>query len=443
MSISTFNHASYDPRRVASHPFKIPIYSFEAPFDKIKIIRIQDYNERYFHGVQINGTSYNSFVFEHSPGEWTVVDSCKDDFADIYVASVKEIVGDLNKVTRIICHHSEWDHSSSIVHLYQLTPNATIVASPNCIVAMKRFFPALQHARWESWKNGLVTEFGDFRLTFVHTPLLHWSDSAVSKLDHLPSGKGLFFSMDIFGAHIAGEEVFMDEYKKEHGYSNWRSEASEYYANTVSCYRLQTKQTLAKLPSFGAIDIIANAHGPIYRRSEDIVDVVKLYTSFANNERTENKITIYYDTNFNSTGISCEVVAARLRARGMKVKLIRFSAFDKAFWGREAVDTEAFIFASATLNNSCQPYVAMGINYLGSLDLVKKMPCAILTHYGWNEKVCAKKMRTLLEMEGAQFPIDDCHIQWRADDTDIPRLEQFADNFADAVIANRVSKMKI
>lgn len=437
MVVSTFNNLSYDTRRVQSHNLAIESPVLPAPFDKIHAIRTEDYNERFFHGYEIRGTSYNSFCFEHSHDQFTVVDSCKDEFADQYIATVAKITGNLEKVTRIIVQHSEWDHSSSIVHLYQLCPNATLYACPNAIESMKRFFPALQDARWEAWKNGHTEDLPcGLRLTFIHTPLLHWNDSSATKLDHIETGKGLLLSMDIFGAHIASEEVYIDEFIARFGEAKWEWEATDYYLNIVGSYILQTKNLLAKAHTLGALDVVCPAHGPFYRNAEDLGKVINLYSGFAQRKKTPGKVVIFYETNYNSTAQTCEVISNSLRAAGLKPLIMRVSAYDKSHWAHEAFDAEGFVFASATLNNTCLPYMAMVINYLGGLEFIKQRPVAIVSHFGWTQKACANKMRLYLESEKAIICPNELYIKWRATDDEFDVVRTWTGAFIEFMKAN-------
>ena len=426
-NFQSFNSLCFDSKHKPNQLLSVQPLTFEGAFKDVYIIRIQDSSKRYFHGLNIPGATYNSFLFKHNATEWTLIDSCKEEFSDIYIATITRIVEDLSNLTRIIIQHSEWDRSSAVADIYNCCPNAAIFGGENCLKAMKKFYPSLANARFVTFKNGHQEELeSGFVQTFVPTPLLHWAESTMTLLTDKESNQSILFSCDTFSTYLHQEACFVDEFKDKYGEQHFNNSIIEYFASLFSCYRVAVKQFLGKFKTFHNVVAIANGSGPIFRKQEDIDSVLALYNDMANYKKTERLISILYDTNFNSTAISCEVLANQLRMHGYQVYIYRLSAYENLAWAKSVLFSEAVVLACATVNNTYQPFVAAAVTYLGSLDLFKKTPVAILTHYGWNGHICAKKLEKLLSEYDVTQICEPLGVQWRADDADLEKIHEFA-----------------
>ena len=133
------------------------------------------------------GTTYNSYFINTQ--KKVVIDTVKETFWPEYKEKLLSLT-DPAEIEYIICNHTEPDHSGSLRHLLELTPNATVVGSGQALTYLSemidRPFNSLKV------KDGDVIDLGDKELRIIGAPNLHWPDSIYTYLVE----EGLIFSCD-------------------------------------------------------------------------------------------------------------------------------------------------------------------------------------------------------------------------------------------------------
>jgi flavorubredoxin len=297
----------------------------------------------------------------------TLIDTVKHSMFDEMTARISEVV-DPSKIKCIISNHVEMDHSGSIPHLMEMTPEAEIITSPQGEKGLKKHFSG--EWKFKTVKTGEMYSIGSRNLTFVHTPMVHWPDSMVTLC---PDDK-ILFSNDAFGQHIAGAQRFDDESPLD----IVLEEARKYFANIVLPYGRQVQKALDTLHGL-ELDMIAPSHGIIWR--SHIEKIVEEYTKWAHN-RTEKKCLIVYDTMWGSTEKIAYAVSNGFENMSIPVCMRHLQHNHISDIMTDVIDSEYICVGSPTLNNGMLPSVAAFLTYIKGLSPQNRTGLAFGS-YGW------------------------------------------------------------
>lgn len=330
-----------------------------------------DWEIRNVHGyVTPRGTTYNAYLVidEHI----TVIDTVKKSHAQEMIRRIKAII-DPKDIDYIVSLHAELDHAGAIPELLEEAPNATIICSKEDINHLElhfhREFPHVIK------KTGETLSLGQRSLQFVTIPMVHWPDSMVA---YMPEEK-ILFSNDAFGQHLASSERFDDEYPNDIIFE----ELQTYYANIVMPYAMPVRKALDAVSGLD-IEMIANAHGIIWRKPENIARVAELYASWANHENNGSAI-IVFDSMWGSTKEMAYVVAEVLEDLEIPYHLYNLHAHTddiSAIIPKMMVCKYMFV-GSSNLNNTIIPTIAGFLTYAKGFKPRKKVAMAF-SSYGWS-----------------------------------------------------------
>ncbi len=332
-----------------------------------------DWAVRDFHGYETpRGTTYNNYLILDD--EITLVDTVKDDFADVTIKNIKSIVS-FEKIKHIVINHIENDHVSAIDRIMSLTPNATIYITEKGKKGLARFFDI---SRWniKTVKSGDTLKIGKRELVFLETPMLHWPDSMVT---YIPYDK-LLISQDAFGQHLASTARFDDEFISCASVYELDDAVIDYYANILMPFGQLIKSKISEVQKLGLdIDMIAPDHGIIWRANPG--KILQMYMDMANGKAIES-VTIIYDTMWHSTELMTTPIMQGIKDEGLDCKIVKLRAAPMSFAVKEFWKSRGTLFGTPTINNVMFPTVAEILYHLRGLRPKNRMVGAFGS-FGW------------------------------------------------------------
>ncbi len=344
-----------------------------------------DWDIRDFHGYSVNrGTTYNAYLVVSD--KIVLIDTVKESFTEEMMSRISKVV-EPRKIDYIVSNHSEMDHSGALpVVASHINPDR-IFASKMGVKALKQHFPD-QDIPVEEIQNNQTLDLGGKTLRFIETRMLHWPDSMFT---WLPEEKVLF-SQDAFGLHLATAERFADQVRPTVVYR----EMAKYYANILMPYSHLVSRLLDSVRKMDLkIDIIANDHGPVFRR--DIANLLSWYQTWAEQAPTPRAV-IIYDTMWGSTKTMANIIAEGIYAGGGEPAPMPLSGVHRSDVARELLQSGGLIVGSPTLNNNIFPTVADVMCYLKGLQR-KNLVGAVFGSYGWSGEAVGHMKSMLEEMK--------------------------------------------
>ena len=343
-----------------------------------------DYDVRDFHGYRTPfGTTYNAYLVIDE--KVTLIDTVREKFSDQLFSNIAEVIAP-EKIDFIVCNHVEPDHSGSLPEVLARCPHAPVYCSPNGQKGLKAYY------KTDGWnfqivKSGDSIKMGQYSLSFLHTPMVHWPDSMAS---YLPEQK-ILFSNDAFGQHIATPERFADEV----GYDRVFDSAKDYYANIVMPMGASVVKALAEAGKLD-ISIIAPSHGVVWRGS--VSGILSRYDSWAQYKTRAKLAVIVFDTMWHSTEILAERQAQELRDQGYEVKVMSLRQCHISEVVAAAMEAAVIYVGSPTLNRGMMPQVAALLHYMKGLGFKNRIGRAFGS-YGWSGESPALIDEALKDME--------------------------------------------
>jgi len=371
-----------------------------------------DWDLRNFHGYSTpQGSTYNAYlILDDKP---TLIDTVKHYGFGEMLSRIKKII-DPKDIKYIISNHTEMDHSGSIYKLTEVCPQAEVVCSPKGEEGLKRHFK--KDLKFKVVNTGDTINIGKRTLKFFLTPMVHWPDSMATY-----SEKDLIlFPNDAFGQHYASPERFADEA----GLDIVFKEAAKYYANIVMPYGDRVLKVLEALGGL-KIEMICPSHGLIWRREQDIKQILSLYRKWASHS-SDKRAVIIYDTMWHST----EKIAYRLYElidnENIPVKLCSLKTTDISDIITEVMSAKAVLVGSPILNNRIFPAIGGFLTYLKGLKPKNRLGFTFGS-YGWS-KIGFKELEDSLREAGLDIIDEGKYFQYIPDDNELDSLEGVVQN---------------
>jgi anaerobic nitric oxide reductase flavorubredoxin len=386
-------------------------------------VGVIDWDLKSFHGEEYStwsGTTYNSYLVRGAE-KTVLIDTVWDPFADQFVENLEQAVS-LDSLDAVIANHGEVDHSGALPALLEKRPDLPVYCTANGVKSLKGQY----HKEWnfQVVKTGDKLAIGDGKeLLFVEIPMLHWPDSMMTYL----VGGDILFSNDAFGQHYATHSLFNDDAEED----QLLSEAIKYYANILTPFSAQVTKKIHELLSLNLpISIIAPSHGVIWRKNPTWI--VEQYLKWADDYQ-ENQILIAYDTMWNGTRKSAELVAEGIRELdpSVRVKLMNSGKVDKNDIITEVFRSKAVIVGSPTINKGILHSVAGLLETAAGLRF-KKKKAAAMGCYGWSgegPELIAKR----LEEGGFDLFNSQLNILWNPDQDSAEGARDFGRKFVEFV----------
>jgi len=239
----------------------------------------------------------------------------------------------------LIVQHMEPDHSAGLLELITKYPNAKVVCNAKTLAVMHQFLDIKIDAQVVTEQDTLNT--GRHNLHFVMAPMVHWPEVMVT----YDSTDKILFSADGFGTFGAlNGALFADEVDFNRDYMD---EARRYYTNIVGKYGAQV-QALLKKASTLEINFICPLHGLVWR--SNFSDILSKYVLWSSYQPEEKGVMIAYASVYGNTENAAEILAYRLREKGIKTVMYDVSVTHASEIIAAAFKFSHFVFASTTYN---------------------------------------------------------------------------------------------
>ena len=284
------------------------------------------------------GMAYNSYVILDD--KIAVMDTVDLDFVDEWLGNIKNTLGD-RKPDYLVVQHMEPDHSASINVFLKEYPETIVVASLQAFKMLGNFFRELDlKDKQLVVGNGAQLELGSHVLNFVAAPMVHWPEVMVT----YDSKDKVLFSADGFGKFGANDVEDPE---------GWDCEARRYYFGIVGKYGAKVQALLKKAAGLD-IAVIAPLHGPVL--TEDIGYYIGKYDIWSSYRAEDKGVTIAYASVYGHTRKAAELLAEKLKAKGVEhVELTDLARDDEPEAIESAFRYDRLILASVTYNADIFP----------------------------------------------------------------------------------------
>ncbi len=316
------------------------MYCYRKVTDDLYWVGSNDRRLAMFEGVYSvpGGVSYNSYLLmdEKTVLFDTVDRAVKGTFFE-NVAAVLDGRG----LDYLVVHHMEPDHSEAVQELVRRYPEVKIICNAKIVQMIRQYFDFDIDARAVVMKEGDSFSTGRHNLVFVMAPMVHWPEVMVS----YDTTDKILFSADGFGTFGAlNGALFADEVDFERDYLD---EARRYYTNIVGKYGDQVQALLKKAASL-EIEMICPLHGFVWRRN--ISDFIGKYMHWSSYAPEEYGVMIAYASVYGHTENTAEILACRLRERGVRTVMFDVSVTPASDIIAASFKWSHLVFASTTYN---------------------------------------------------------------------------------------------
>jgi len=316
------------------------MYCIKKISDDLLWVGANDRRLAMFEGVYSvpNGVSYNSYLLND---EKTVLfDTVDKSVRQRFLENIAEALGN-RKLDYLVVQHVEPDHSAIISDLVSLYPDIKIVCNAKSLSFIEQFYAFNIASHAYIVKENDTLNIGKHTLHFIMAPMVHWPEVMVT----YDSTDKTLFSADAFGCFGAlNGALFADEVDFAKDYMD---EARRYYTNIVGKYGVQVGALLNKASTL-AIDTICPLHGFVWRKN--INDIVSKYALWSNYDPEEYGVMIAYASVYGNTENAAEILACRLRDKGIRTALFDVSVTPSSEIISAAFRWSHLVFASTTYN---------------------------------------------------------------------------------------------
>ena len=263
-----------------------------------------------------DGVSYNSYLLMDT--KTVLFDTVDKAVKQRFFENITEALNG-RQLDYLIVQHMEPDHSAAFTDLIGRFPDMTIVCNAKTAAFIKQFFDVDITPRALIVKEGDTLNTGRHNLQFAMAPMVHWPEVMVT----YDSTDKMLFSADAFGCFGAlNGAIFADEVAFDKDYMD---EARRYYTNIVGKYGAQTATLLKKMSAL-EIEMILPLHGFVWR--ENLDSILSKYENWSTYTPEENGVMIAYASVYGNTENAAEILASRLRDRGIKTQMFDVSVTD-------------------------------------------------------------------------------------------------------------------
>ncbi|MCL2013627.1 MAG: flavin reductase [Oscillospiraceae bacterium] len=309
--------------------------------DNLTWVGANDRRLAMFEGVYSvpNGVSYNSYLLQD---EKTVLfDTADKAVKQRFLENVAQAL-DGKQLDYLIVQHMEPDHSAALEDIINRYPDVKVICNAKTLDFIKQFHDFDIDSRVQIVKESDVLETGKHKLHFIMAPMVHWPEVMVT----YDATDKILFSADAFGSFGAlNGAIFADEVDFARDYMD---EARRYYTNIVGKYGAQTGTLLRKASGLD-IDMICPLHGFVWRK--DIKDIIRKYILWSEYKPEEYGAMIAYASVYGNTENAAEILACRLREKGIHTVMFDVSVTPASEIISAAFKWSHLIFASTTYNS--------------------------------------------------------------------------------------------
>ncbi len=284
------------------------------------------------------GVSYNSYLLKD---EKTVLfDTVDKAVSRTFFENLEHELGE-RALDYVIVHHMEPDHSATLSELLLRHPETTVVCNDKTAVMIAQFFGKDAVKNMHLVKEGDVLSAGAHELTFYLAPMIHWPEVMMT----YDKSAHTLFTADAFGVFGAlNGAIFADEVDFDRDYLK---EARRYYTNIVGKYGVQVQNLFKKIAGLD-ISMLCPLHGFVWR--ENLGYILEKYNLWSTYIPEDKGVMIAYASIYGNTENAAEILASRLRERGVRTAMYDVSVTPASDIIAECFRWSHLVFASATYN---------------------------------------------------------------------------------------------
>ena len=285
-----------------------------------------------------NGVSYNSYLLLD---EKTVLfDTVDKSVSEQFMENVEHVLSG-RRLDYVVIQHMEPDHSATLAELLRRCPETTVVCNKMIADMIKQFFNLDITPRALIVKEGDTLSTGRHNLTFIAAPMVHWPEVMVT----YDTVDKILFSADAFGTFGAlNGAIFADEVDFDRDYLK---EARRYYTNIVGKYGVQVQNLFKKIAGLD-IQMLCPLHGFVWRR--DLGYILEKYNLWSTYTPEDKGVMIAYASIYGNTENAAEILASKLRERGVRTAMYDVSVTPASDIIAECFRWSHLVFASTTYN---------------------------------------------------------------------------------------------
>ena len=284
------------------------------------------------------GVSYNSYLLTD---EKTVLfDTVDKAVSRTFFENLEHELGG-RPLDYVIVHHMEPDHSATLSELLLRHPETTVVCNDKTAVMIAQFFGKDTVKNMHLVREGDVLSAGAHELTFYLAPMIHWPEVMMT----YDKSAHTLFTADAFGVFGAlNGAIFADEVDFDRDYLK---EARRYYTNIVGKYGVQVQNLFKKIAGLD-IQMLCPLHGFVWRR--DLGYILEKYNLWSTYTPEDKGVMIAYASIYGNTENAAEILASKLRERGVHTAMYDVSVTPASDIIAECFRWSHLVFASATYN---------------------------------------------------------------------------------------------
>lgn len=322
------------------------------------------------------GVSYNSYLVVDE--KVALIDTVDAAFMPEYIEKIKSVLGE-RQPDYVIINHVEPDHSGALALLRTHFPEAKLVGNKKTAEMIKGFYGV-----WNEddliVADGDELQLGTHCLNFRIVPMVHWPETMVA----YDASDRVLFSADAFGKFGVYDADADD----------WTCEARRYYFNIVGKYGAPVQVLLKKIADLD-IRVIAPLHGPVL--SENLQFYIDKYHTWSSYEPEDKGVFIAVASIHGHTLEAAEMMAEKLRARGVKVAMSDLSREDIAEAVEDAFRYDRLLLAAASYDGGVFTPMEFFLSRLKHKNYQKRR-VAILENGTWAPTAAKTIKKTISEM---------------------------------------------
>lgn len=360
--------------------FFLPMTSNKYISDSIQYIGVDDPELPLFESQYMleNGMVYNSYLIRDE--KIAVMDAVDARKIDEWMARLSDALAGRTPDYLVVLH-VEPDHSAGVKRFLDTYPEAKVVGNAKTFTFLSQFFPDFDFGeRKVVVKEADTLCLGNHTLRFIIVPMVHWPETMVA----YDASDRVLFSADAFGKFGVYDADADD----------WTCEARRYYFNIVGKYGAPVQVLLKKIADLD-IRVIAPLHGPVL--SENLQFYIDKYHTWSSYEPEDKGVFIAVASIHGHTLEAAEMMAEKLRARGVKVAMSDLSREDIAEAVEDAFRYDRLLLAAASYDGGVFTPMEFFLSRLKHKNYQKRR-VAILENGTWAPTAAKTIRKTISEM---------------------------------------------
>ena len=348
--------------------------------DSIQYIGVDDPELPLFESQYMleNGMAYNSYLIRDE--KIAVMDAVDARKIDEWMARLSDALAGRTPDYLVVLH-VEPDHSAGVKRFLDTYPEAKVVGNAKTFTFLSQFFPDFDFGeRKVVVKEADTLCLGNHTLRFIIVPMVHWPETMVA----YDASDRVLFSADAFGKFGVYDADADD----------WTCEARRYYFNIVGKYGAPVQVLLKKIADLD-IRVIAPLHGPVL--SENLQFYIDKYHTWSSYEPEDKGVFIAVASIHGHTLEAAEMMAEKLRARGVKVAMSDLSREDIAEAVEDAFRYARLLLAAASYDGGVFTPMEFFLSRLKHKNYQKRR-VAILENGTWAPTAAKTIKKTISEM---------------------------------------------